>query len=212
MDVANSRQSGLDPNATQALQDLYLRLQPIRIARRFWRDLLSAKDRQALGNNFTESFSKNRDVVHHWAHLRNCSGERAILELANQFDLVDDETLRWLVRELGERPVKKIPGRSARTPRWDKARGVLELDGTVIRKVRANARRLRTILETFETSSWPSRIDDPLSGGPDAQRLREAVADLNKGLKQIRFRADGTGMGINWELRPVGRTRKRSRR
>jgi hypothetical protein len=50
---------------------------------------------------------------------------------------------------------------------------------------------------------WDSRIPDPLPGGRNQKRLADTVNDLNdnhanRGI--IRFRRDGTGEGVIWEL------------
>ncbi|MCI0334111.1 MAG: hypothetical protein L0228_12910, partial [Planctomycetes bacterium] len=77
----------------------------------------------------------------------------------------------------------------------------LTFRGTVIRRYRGKsvARNIVRVLDTFEGAKWPPRIDDPLSGIPDSQRLRETVRTLNTGLLMIRFFADGDGKGVIWE-------------
>ena len=60
------------------------------------------------------------------------------------------------------------------------------------------------ILDSFEESQWPHRIDHPLGGPREAQRerLKDALASLNEYIVQpsIRFNADGTGVGIKWSV------------
>jgi hypothetical protein len=60
-------------------------------------------------------------------------------------------------------------------------------------------------LTSFQEDGWPHRIDDPIPPKPDQnqrQRLRDAISSLNKHQKcrLIRFRSDGSGQGIIWEL------------
>ncbi|MCA9092670.1 MAG: hypothetical protein KDA68_04240 [Planctomycetaceae bacterium] len=85
------------------------------------------------------------------------------------------------------------------SPKWDKERSELSYNGRVVRSVARRAKNIRCILDAFEESAWPCRIDDPLTNGPNDQRLRETIASLNERLDELRFRADGSGEGIIWE-------------
>ena len=67
------------------------------------------------------------------------------------------------------------------------------------------------VLNAFEERGWPRRIDDPLPGSSDPQRLRETIGSMNEGLAGIYFRADGFGRGVLWERLPK-RGSSRSRR
>jgi hypothetical protein len=65
------------------------------------------------------------------------------------------------------------------------------------------ARNIITILDTFEESGWPPGIDDPIPGGHgvvSSARLHQAIHSLNRGLKRLRFRSNGSGDGIIWEV------------
>ena len=90
--------------------------------------------------------------------------------------------------------------RSLETPSWDSDKGELTFAGRVVRKVAPQATNLRPILSSFEEEGWPDRILDPLPAGPDPQRLRDAIGDLNRGLFEIRFAADGTGQRVEWKI------------
>ncbi len=57
----------------------------------------------------------------------------------------------------------------------------------------------------FEEENWPRRIDDPLF--PEVEicpkrRLHDTIKCLNRRQenKIVRFRGDGTGTGVLWEL------------
>ena len=52
------------------------------------------------------------------------------------------------------------------------------------------------ILEAFEESGWPEKIDDPLPPGT----LRHTIKDLQKSFEgtPITFGGDGTGEGVCW--------------
>jgi len=67
------------------------------------------------------------------------------------------------------------------------------------------------ILTTFEEEKWPPKVDDPLPPHAEIdakQRLHDTIKSLNRGQKRklIRFRGDGTGQGIRWELWQVACT------
>ena len=57
----------------------------------------------------------------------------------------------------------------------------------------------------FEEDGWPSRIDDalpPVVGLVTKRRLRDTIKSLNRRQKNrlIRFKGDGTGEGVCWQL------------
>jgi hypothetical protein len=90
-------------------------------------------------------------------------------------------------------------------PAWDAQRRELRMNGRVIKRFRWSAKNQERILATFEEEGWLYRIDDPIppqSNADQKQRLRDAVRALNKNHEAslIRFRGDGTGQGVVWEL------------
>jgi hypothetical protein len=97
-------------------------------------------------------------------------------------------------------PPPTIP---ALKPHWDADRRELSYGGTVCKKYRQGAPNQTPILDVFEESDWPSRIDDPLPGGHDnpQQRLADAIRGLNTN-SAILFERDGTTEGILWKPKP----------
>jgi hypothetical protein len=87
-------------------------------------------------------------------------------------------------------------------PVWNRSESKLFLGDAIAKTIRrlGNAKNVALVLDVFEESGWPSRIDDPLPGGTHPQRLQETVKSLNNGLTGILFHADGTGRGIKWEM------------
>ncbi|MBI3469387.1 MAG: hypothetical protein HY000_40815 [Planctomycetes bacterium] len=90
-------------------------------------------------------------------------------------------------------------------PIWDRFRRELRVGDLVVKGFRMPAPCQETILVAFEEEGWPVRIDDPLPplGDQDPKkRLHDAINKLNRHQKQrlLRFRGDGTGRGICWEL------------
>jgi hypothetical protein len=90
-------------------------------------------------------------------------------------------------------------------PTWDADERELRLGGRVIKRFKWNAENQQRILTSFQEEGWPHRIDDPIPPKPDQnqrQRLRDAISSLNKHQESrlIRFRSDGSGLGVVWEL------------
>lgn len=91
-------------------------------------------------------------------------------------------------------------------PQWDVQRKELRLDGLVVKKFRAPAPNQESVIRAFEEERWPIRIDDPLPPVPEQdcrRRLIDTIKYLNRNQVNalIRFRGDGTGKGVLWELR-----------
>lgn len=92
------------------------------------------------------------------------------------------------------------------TPRWDAARRQLWLGDELVKEFRTPAAAQEAVLAAFEEEGWPDSIDDPLpsNGGRlhPKDRLRDEVRRLNAHQREgrIRFRCDGTGEGILWEV------------
>lgn len=90
-------------------------------------------------------------------------------------------------------------------PRWDSEQNELRMDQVLIKRFRWQAINQAMVLCAFEEEGWPERIDDPLPPQPGLdpkRRLHDTIKCLNRGHKNplIRFRGDGTGQGIIWEL------------
>jgi hypothetical protein len=90
-------------------------------------------------------------------------------------------------------------------PTWDAERRVLGVGGQIVKQFRVPSPSQEAILVAFEEEGWPAAIDDPLRPLPDQdpkRRLRATLQSLNGGQKNrlIRFRGDGSGERIVWEL------------
>jgi hypothetical protein len=159
---------------------------------RFWNEVLTEDDRNLLGNEFELAFRKFRGAVGIYTELNpRVSRERAILEIAHELCLVLTQRYRRLVAVIGERPEE--PPEIGTRPHW--ADGRLVYRGELIREVPPRATRLIAILDAFERRAWPTRIDVGDLGGFDSAKVRQAVYDLNQGLKAIEFESR---MGVVW--------------
>jgi hypothetical protein len=104
-------------------------------------------------------------------------------------------------------------------PSWDCDRRVLCAVGCIVKQYKVPSPSQEAILAAFEEEGWPSAIDDPLP--PHAEqdskrRLRNTIQSLNANQKNslLRFRGDGSGQRIIWDLvddRAVHSTAKKRR-
>jgi hypothetical protein len=91
-------------------------------------------------------------------------------------------------------------------PCWNSLRRELCLGVKVVKRFRVPAHIQQLIICAFEEEGWPAHIDDPLPRSRDIDphaRLHDAIQRLNG--RQInhllRFKGNGSGTGISWELR-----------
>ncbi len=94
---------------------------------------------------------------------------------------------------------------SPTTPTWGPQSRELRVGDVLVRRYKSSAVNQETVLAVFEEEGWPSRIDDPLPPQPgqcSKHRLHDTIKCLNRNQTQnlIRFRGDGTGEGVCWEL------------
>jgi hypothetical protein len=97
------------------------------------------------------------------------------------------------------------------TPFWDDIRHELLLGERVVKRFKHKSRNQEAILATFQEDGWPYRVFDPLSPIPDCdpkRRLNDTIKGLNHHQENalIRFRGDGTGEAVIWELTAGGKS------
>jgi hypothetical protein len=90
-------------------------------------------------------------------------------------------------------------------PLWNRKSRVLYLGSRLVKQYRVLSPNQEAVLEAFQEEGWPPFIDDPLRPMPDQhpkQRLRETIRCLNANQKNhlLRFRGNGTGESVGWEL------------
>jgi hypothetical protein len=91
------------------------------------------------------------------------------------------------------------------SPHWDCEDRILYVGDLVVKEYRVLSPNQEAVLSAFQEEDWPHYIDDPLSPVPDQnpkQRLRDTIRCLNANQKSqlVRFRGDGTGERVRWEL------------
>ena len=97
-------------------------------------------------------------------------------------------------------------GKSHRSvPTWDRDRRALSVGEVLVKQFKVPAPNQIVVLSVFQEESWPIRIDDPLPpcGECDSKRrLHDTINALNRSQRArlIRFRGDGSGQGVRWEL------------
>ena len=97
------------------------------------------------------------------------------------------------------------PKRDVLTPTWDPLRRQLRLGRDVVKHYKLPSPNQERILCAFEEDEWPARVDDPLPPTPTKDpkiRLHNTIKGLNRNqrLRLIRFRGDGHGEGVLWDL------------
>jgi len=182
------------------LKELYDQIRGEHFAGRMWRELLSEDERVMLGGKFTAAFVKEpRGAVGMYGRLYPVlSLERAMLEVTRQMGWVHQARYDRLLDAVGEKNAL-LPGRGAR-PDWDGKS--LFFNGQLVRQIKQpnKAFRIVQILNEFERQGWPATVEFKNLSAAERQRLREAVASLNKRSTQLLFRMDGTGAGVMWGM------------
>jgi hypothetical protein len=94
------------------------------------------------------------------------------------------------------------------TPVWDRQRRVLVIGGRVVKKFRVPSPNQEAVLVAFQREGWPVCVADPLP--PTAAkfakiRLHDTIKCLNARQENrlIRFRGNGMGNGVLWELMSI---------
>jgi hypothetical protein len=90
-------------------------------------------------------------------------------------------------------------------PIWDCDQHELRYGTQIVKQFRLPCPNQTIILSAFQEEEWPRRIDDPLPPRDEIdtkRRLHDTIKSLNRKQKskRIRFRGDGTGTGVLWEL------------
>jgi hypothetical protein len=90
-----------------------------------------------------------------------------------------------------------LPGR----PYWDRAEGLVWLDGARLKRVRPEAVGQWLLLDAFESQGWPGRVRLPLPGTArgGGTRLAHAIRGLNGSQtpRRVEFHDDGDGW-LSW--------------
>jgi hypothetical protein len=89
-------------------------------------------------------------------------------------------------------------------PQWDRESRVLYVGPRVVKEFRVRSPNQESVLAAFEEEGWPRYIDDPLSPSDQCpkHRLRDTIKGLNANQRNrlLRFRGDGTGERVRWDL------------
>ena len=182
-------------------QKHFLNVHLMFIAMRLWDRVLRTEDRAKLGASLEVAIVHHQSTIGWWRVLYpNVSEEQAVLDISKSLGAIDETTHDWLMREF-------VPKRSLQSrrphPVWNHETGKLIFEGEIIRSVRTGVgRHITKILDAFEEDGWPDRIDSPILKTDAGMVHRDAIRKLNDGLRAIRFRSDGTGDGICWEMLP----------
>ena len=97
------------------------------------------------------------------------------------------------------------PANESLLPHWDADSRSLTLGDQVVRRYCMPSPNQQAILTAFQESGWSRSVDDPLPYLPLRQakdRLHATIRCLNANQENrlLRFRGDGTGQAVLWEL------------
>ena len=96
----------------------------------------------------------------------------------------------------GDGPVVARTLQSVR-PRWDEANRQFFINGVVVKTYKHKAVNQTAVLAALQESGWARRVLLPFHKVKTSQTLKE----LNRlAPDKMRFRGDGTGEGLTWEL------------
>ena len=178
-------------------QEVHVNL--MHFAHLLWDRVLHDSERKKLGTSFEDAVVTHQGTTGLWMALHpTLSVEQSVLDVSRAVGSIDQLTYEWLIREIVGARVRFGPGIR---PEWNHGRGELKFQGHVIRRVRISVgNQIVKILDEFERQGWPERIDSPITDSSDDMAHRDAIRGLNRKLAEIRFRSDGTGRGIVWEI------------
>jgi hypothetical protein len=179
------------------LAELHSDLESPTVAKLLWDTVLTDDERQRLGGDCWTAYEA-RGVIGTWQYVRGGDADNAIVELAGELGFITDKKQNQMLLEIGEKPSAGLP---SDVPSWNPDKRELWYRGKIIRTIARTTRaeRVIRILDAFEKSGWPCRVNDPWPGGPDSVRLHGAIRSLNSRLTAIKFSGDGKTTGIVWE-------------
>lgn len=99
--VATTAIQPISCRVREELQINSLRIKAAVSAARLWERVLTERDHQQLGGDLEKAW-REHGTAGMWAKLRGVSVERAVVDVARELNFLDDQTRRWLLRELGE--------------------------------------------------------------------------------------------------------------
>ena len=199
------RLADLPPKLKKKFAELRRKVQGVVAATAVWDSLFTDKERESLGGDAYKAWKAHGHTAGMWSKVREVTPARAGVDLAYEFDWLDTRTRAQLIKAFGEEEPPSV------LPRWIKPKGEVLFRGVVVRRIARplQAKKIVTILDSFEELGWPRQIDDPVtSGGPHNAARRRVIESLNKGLTGIHFICVGDGERFGWEEQP-GKPRKK---
>ncbi len=134
---------------------------------------------------------------------------RKALTAISPIDRPESEELVALIECEHDDAVRDLPSDDSRgdqrkdsppTPRWDGVTRTLWLGDKRLHVWKKWAMNQHRLLDEFQAAGWPPRLPSKLSG----ERLKDTVGELNDNLEDtpLRFRRDGSGCGVTWQVIP----------
>ena len=140
------------------------------------------------------------------SHVRERGSEVAVNELAAAGSPDSaHQTEHWSLQIPPLRLRYATPLDLGTIPNWDRETRTFMVGDYLVKRFRVPSPNQEAVLDAFQEEGWPRSVDDPLSPVPDQQpkrRLRDTIKclNMNQANRAIRFRGDGTGQRVSWEL------------
>ncbi len=97
-----AEQNSLSEKASKELELNAGRIGAFACAERLWERVLTNEERQRLGGDLQTLYRECGTAAGIWKKLRGVSDRRAIIDVARAINVLDEQSFRWLLREIGE--------------------------------------------------------------------------------------------------------------
>lgn len=190
----------MSPSTRRAFIDTDLRVCSPSRANILWNDVFTPDERRRLGDDLQTAWERHH-TLGMWMLVKSYSNRfLALVKLGVELEALSQLHAKSMLRAAGLKHT-----RSRRTsPKidWDRDLGRLTFDGQTIRnikvfKIPSNVER---ILNAFQQAGWPSSVLNPLDDPLDPEKLHQAIKELNKYKKYVRFSARGGASFVVWTI------------
>lgn len=190
----------LEPWLLVELVELKHRILTMSFATKVWQAELTAEQRDLIGGDLPAAWNRFHGTLGILSYIWQCDTLQSLVRVGNDFGLLRPRSIEILANKLQIDALLAQRPTSHPCPIWRRDVGKLYFQGAIIRTVNSptKARNIAAILDAFQCAGWPPRIPSPITIA-DAQRIREAVYSLRRGLTGIDFEADKGG--IRWKVR-----------
>ena len=162
--------------------------------------LIEHRREVTTGTEFTRTFVPENDIVlsQSSCFLLTAAGFEKADQLAIEAEKLKDQN------QLNH-PTTNMSITEPAAPIWDADAREFRLGEIVVKRFKWPARNQEQVLRAFQQNNWPHKILNPLPNNVVVCRkaqLHDTIKCLNRNQVNtaIKFRGDGTGNGVFWEI------------